>query len=482
MSLLPHDPRQTEDAVAWPAMESGDLFRLTGPVGREAANDRDDVIRAQILLNHAGSYDLDRLRGPTGWAGGELIRSLRDYQRRKGLTVDGLMLPDGETMAALHDDLFDRLGRYNAPTTAEVDEHHDRLARYRDDDDRKVQTRPAIVMPGESAPAYVQRVASDVGDASPPGFTPGAQVSQALPINPAMVSPGGAQVGHVSPEAEKAGKILGKKVEEAINLLTLPVQVYSHAINDGPVPKLPSSVVDPAIEAESKTPPLMPSAPEEPPPEGRKAEEREPALEELIPPDMKPWVEGLTPFDQQLARELMLIYNRRGGPDTIKGNAIIVKEMMDALKKYPALAEGFEHVGGSHSPNKKGEPGHIDGEYKEERHFKNAETEGSKGGSWADITLKAKPELAKELGILHWHFNSGRLQKDGRTPVSSERKQKVRLEANSKLSRVDILEKPTRSRIAGQELPYDWESYQARIKDVAEQLVEQIEATRMGGK
>ncbi|MEK9971579.1 MAG: hypothetical protein VW600_20770, partial [Ferrovibrio sp.] len=73
-------------------------------------------------------------------------------------------------------------------------------------------------------------------------------------------------------------------------------------------------LLDPAVEQAGKTPPLIPSAPEEPPPEGRKADEREPTLEELIPPEMKPWAEGLEPFDQQLARELMLVYNRRGGP------------------------------------------------------------------------------------------------------------------------------------------------------------------------
>ncbi|MEK9971580.1 MAG: peptidoglycan-binding domain-containing protein, partial [Ferrovibrio sp.] len=224
MTLLPPDPRQTPPERAWPGSPSGNLFRLTGAVGPEAANSRDDIIRAQILLGHAGDLDLDALGGPTGWPGGELTRGLRRYQRRKGLTVDGLMLPDGETINALQDDLYDRLARYKAPTTAEVDDHHDRLARYRPGE-RDALPQTALRMPGEDAPAYVQRQGvsiSDVDDSVAPAFTSGAQVAQALPvINPAMTAPAAGAAGQSPPVTARAGDTLEKFVGDRINLLTL---------------------------------------------------------------------------------------------------------------------------------------------------------------------------------------------------------------------------------------------------------------------
>lgn len=493
MSLLPIDPDQNP---VRPSVlpDFGDLFRIAGAVGPEAANARDDVIRAQILLGQSGDLDLDSLGGPTGWPGGELTRGLKRYQRRKGLTVDGLMLPDGETITALQDDLYDRLARYKAPTTAEVDRFHDRLARYRADGNDDVK-RPRIELErlDEGALTYALRsgtdtprssdVKSDIDFDQPPTFTPGAQVAQAaLPIHPAMTAPAAGASQQlppgVTPEMEKAGQQLEKWFDEKVNLLSLPAQMYHHLTDTT------SNPLDPATEAASKTPPLQPSAPEEPPPEGSKAEEREPTLEELIPPEMQPWIEGLEPFDQQLARELMLIYNRRGGPETIKGNAIIVKEMMDALKKYPTLAKGMEHVGGSHSPDKNGSPGDTaEGTYQKELHYLRSDVEGQKkGGSWADITFQAKPELAKELGIAYLHLSSARLLKDGKTAISDEREKKARLEKNHPEARVDIVEKPVTTRIDGRKLPYDWESYQARIQDFAERLAEEIDAMRMQTK
>ncbi|WP_221932754.1 hypothetical protein [Ferrovibrio terrae] len=272
------------------------------------------------------------------------------------------MLPDGETIKALQSDLYDRLARYKAPTTAEVDDHHDKLARYRaGENEVREMPRTALAMPGGGLPAYVRTLAentdqrnpepqllsatvSDVADA-PSEFVMGTQVAQlALPIHPTMTAPATGAAGAsqklppgVTPNIEKTSQQLEKWFDERVNLLSLPAQMYQHLANTT------SPALDPSDEAASRTPPLKPSAPEDPPPEGSKAEERAPSLEDLIPPEMKPWIEGLEPFDQQLARELMLIYNRRGGPETIKGNAIIVKEMMDALKKYPALADGMKH-------------------------------------------------------------------------------------------------------------------------------------------
>ncbi|QDO97044.1 hypothetical protein FNB15_07045 [Ferrovibrio terrae] len=111
-----------------------------------------------------------------------------------------------------------------------------------------------------------------------------------------------------------------------------------------------------------------------------------------------------------------------------------------------------------------------------ERHYSNIETNKQEGGSWADITFKAKPELVKELGIEYLHLSSARLLKDGKTAVSDEREKKARLEKNHPESRVEIVEKPVVARVAGRKIPYDWESYQARIRDFAERLAEEIDA------
>jgi hypothetical protein len=495
MSLLPLSPDQHDRRP--PIGDFGDLFRFTGAVGPEAANARDDVIRAQILLGESGDLDLDGLGGPTGWPGGELTRGLKRYQRRKGLTVDGLMLPDGETITALQDDLHGRLARYRTPTTAEVDRFHDRLARYRADGSDHVK-RPRMELErldGETftyalrsgADMPQSNVQSDIDFDQAPIFTPGAQVAQiAPPVNPATGAAGIAAAAQhpygVTPAEAKAGQQIDKWFEEKVNLLGLPWQMYQ-GLTNGQSSATSSQPIDPEIAAAGKTPPLMPSAPEEPPPEGRKVEEREATLEELIPPEMKPWVEGLEPFDQQLARELMLIYNRRGGPETIKGNAIIVKEMMDALKRYPTLADGMKHVGGSHSP-KNDQPGDTaDDTYKKELQYPESDVKRQrKGSSWADITFRAKPDLAQELGVEYLHLSSAKLLKDGKTAVSDEREKKTRLEKNHPESRVEIVEKPVATRVDGRKIPYDWESYQVRVRDFAERLAEEIDAMRTQGK
>lgn len=491
-SLNPHLPSRRP-----PGRSFAGLFDIAGPVGPEAENARDDVIRTQILLGQTGDLDLDSLGGPTGWPGGELTRGLRRYQRRKGLTVDGLMLPDGETIAALQDDLHDRLAGVRAPTTAEVDDFHDRMARYLRGDGSDDAELPRLELPradgGRPRVEALPRaeVRSDVDVDTALDFTPGAQVAQLAEAAQLMQAQAAANaaaatgaagaagakqaVPGTTPEQAAAGLQLGKLVNEKVNLLTLPVQIYGHLINEASAP--PSIPLDPANEAASKTPPLKPSAPEQPRLEGSKPAEREPTLEELIPPEMKPWIEELTPFDQQLARELMLIYNRRGGPETIKSNAITVKEMMDAFKKYPALADGMEHVGGSHTPNE--EHPDKEGKYRQELHFPNIATGQQKGGSWADISFKLKEALAKELGIEYLHLsNAEMLKNDPKTAVSHERRKKANLEANSPDSRVEYVEKPIPKRINGQKIPYDWESYRARVRDFAERLVDELEGLR----
>ncbi len=106
-----------------------DYFILRQSVGRDGRNDRSDVIKAQTLLANAGYYDLAGTGGPTGWYGKPLELSMLRFQRDRSLAADGLMLPGGETLAALQAETGQQLRPFRAPTPEEVDDHHNRLAR-----------------------------------------------------------------------------------------------------------------------------------------------------------------------------------------------------------------------------------------------------------------------------------------------------------------------------------------------------------------
>ncbi|WP_341912215.1 glycoside hydrolase family protein [Ferrovibrio terrae] len=126
-SLLDDLLPATAQPTSLPSVDTEDLFRLSGSVGAQADNDRQDVIKTQLMLDRAGHLDLGSLGGPTGWPGGELTRGLRSYQKARGLGVDGLMLPDGETLRSLSDDLADMAGT-RVPTPQEVDRQHQQWA------------------------------------------------------------------------------------------------------------------------------------------------------------------------------------------------------------------------------------------------------------------------------------------------------------------------------------------------------------------
>lgn len=394
MSLLPlpSDPNRVERHPR--PRDIADLFRITGAVGPEAANARDDVIRAQILLGQTGDLDLDSLGGPTGWPGGELTRGLKRYQRRKGLTADGLMLPDGETINALQEDLYDRLARYKAPTTAEVDDHHDKLARYRaDESENALPPRTALAMPGSGLPAYVRALAentnqrraepqplsavmSDVdGDASL-GFMPGAQVAQAaLPVNPAMAAPVAGSAGAsqqlppgVTPEMAKAGQQLETWFDEKVNLLRLPVQTY-HALSKGEASAPPSEPLDPATDSATKTPPLQPSAPEEP---------------KEYSGDLLAW--GTRAIQAGIRDIFDTTVERHETDNTRLSSNVIVQACNEVIGENIRLY-GFEHVAGA-SLDGKGEK-----EVSEAAMKDGAMNKGGGGHSFPDVLYKRGEEL-----------------------------------------------------------------------------------------
>jgi hypothetical protein len=80
------------------------LFDLSGPVGIEQANRRADVFKLQTLLYREGYLDA---AGPAdGWGGdwtGRDDYALRRFQRDNGLIIDGVALPEGETISAFRD-------------------------------------------------------------------------------------------------------------------------------------------------------------------------------------------------------------------------------------------------------------------------------------------------------------------------------------------------------------------------------------------
>ena len=80
-------------------------FDLAGGVGRGTRNARADVARLETLLHRAGHYDVSGTGGPTGYFGPPQEDAIRAYQKARGLTVDGLVLPNGETMAALGNEI-----------------------------------------------------------------------------------------------------------------------------------------------------------------------------------------------------------------------------------------------------------------------------------------------------------------------------------------------------------------------------------------
>lgn len=77
------------------------LLALGAPVGIEGRNRREDVARLELLLGLAGAHDLDATDGPTGFFGQRLDQSIRRFQNRNGLKVDGVVRPRSETISRL---------------------------------------------------------------------------------------------------------------------------------------------------------------------------------------------------------------------------------------------------------------------------------------------------------------------------------------------------------------------------------------------
>lgn len=74
------------------------LFQLLESVGMEGRNNRRDVAKVESLFDSLGELDLSETEGVTGFVGARLDESIRRFQKRQGLKVDGLINPSGETI------------------------------------------------------------------------------------------------------------------------------------------------------------------------------------------------------------------------------------------------------------------------------------------------------------------------------------------------------------------------------------------------
>lgn len=144
-----------------------DPFILGGSVGHTGENDRADVIKAQVLFGNTGHYDLAALGAPTGWPGGSLEQAMRRFQKERGLQVDGLMLPQGETLQALRDELGDSLKGYRVPGPQDVDRYYAERSRHGGDDAGRAPGTIVTAAEGDGAPLGVLRSVSDMLHAPP---------------------------------------------------------------------------------------------------------------------------------------------------------------------------------------------------------------------------------------------------------------------------------------------------------------------------
>ena len=76
-------------------------FSLNQTIGSSYPADPDDVLRTKKGLNRLGFYSVPKEYGMTPWTDDELFEGLKNFQRKNGLAVDGIMNPGGPTQAVL---------------------------------------------------------------------------------------------------------------------------------------------------------------------------------------------------------------------------------------------------------------------------------------------------------------------------------------------------------------------------------------------
>jgi hypothetical protein len=72
------------------------LLRLKSNISRNHNTEPDDILSTKWALNRVGSYDVPEW-GMTSFGDENLFSGIRKYQKVRGLSVDGIMNPNGET-------------------------------------------------------------------------------------------------------------------------------------------------------------------------------------------------------------------------------------------------------------------------------------------------------------------------------------------------------------------------------------------------
>lgn len=424
--------------------DNSDPFTLLGSVGRHGANDRADVIKAQLLLANSGYLDLPYPGVPTGWPGEGLNRAITRLQKDSGLEPDGVLLPlppggvseggEGETMQAMKEALFDRFQDAAAPTPEDVDRFWDDRARRDPESEEEPPTAIRLrATDGESSSdgpvGSVPRpgmVASDEPPAPPPRFILGAQEARVPGVgqlsSPIRTPPRGTMLSPQSP--------------------TLPpprepprLPMAQPELRQGPLPAVESTgrpATPPTPEQqefmqrwkqereqdwkknhfERQEPPRETRPPEETPQRGRVviAEDGKPMQ---VPP-LEVWADELDPDDRKFAEALNDAIalelaktgadDKRGHPQTRREINIYIASCLEAFKKE---LPGFDvrHIAG----------GTKDGRgkrYKEEEHIWNHNENGIRqqtGSRRPDMTF----EIARDIA-LRVRVNTADVYADGR--------------------------------------------------------------------
>lgn len=514
MTLLSDDrePFRLPPMQGMSDQDESDLFSFSGSVGPNGENRREDVIKAQTLLACTGDFDPDGIfKMPTGWPSSDLYRGIRKLQKRAGRTVDGMLMPIpaggvdqngvGETLDVLRGELGDSLAGQKAPTPKEVDAHYEAEARR----NATSEEGPAPSQ-GEASntSGTTDVVLSDVPDTAQPVWQDGGQSAQMSPLQqqitqqaaqatqrllglpPGPGKPPRDQHG-ISDDEKRAAGELQRRGAETINLLNFAPQLVGKVIRDPqaflPADKLPktppSEPISDSDEAAAQTPPLTPPQVEGKL-QGRPAEEHEPSIEQLIPPEMKEWYGGLEPFDQELAKQLMIVMNRRGDDITQLGNREFIIEYLKVFK------EEFRHI--------RGQILHVAGGQDEygnnipEEYLKSKKTDGMKGSSFADISFKFVNHITETLyqsedkGQRN-RINTQTMQK--RYPdrgIADERRRQANLEENAEGQPTGRFPKLRPDMSDGRVSPQYLDAYRAQARAYArENIADWIRTLEKGG-
>jgi hypothetical protein len=73
---------------------------LKRPIGENTRTDPDDVIILKRSLERLGHYQRPEW-GLHGYTDDQMFKGIREFQKRNGLSVDGVMQPGGETATAM---------------------------------------------------------------------------------------------------------------------------------------------------------------------------------------------------------------------------------------------------------------------------------------------------------------------------------------------------------------------------------------------